>query len=426
MKEDWLKDIHDKMTDYEADEPRGLWDDICRARQLEEQSETASRSKKVVWLWTRRVAAVAAMVAFVVSVGYFTKGGKENPSTSLIAEKVRIANTEKEEQVAIIPDKTEEEPGVSAGNTYFRMPKEKLLAKTAVPSVQTSTETIADTVVANKEPSETKQQTLEGTTDTHQHKQQQRYDESNRGTYQNNYIAHANIGNDKSGKLSCAVFMTGGASSAFNRKSIGDNFSLGAGPDDADWEDSPLLGILLYNQRKEIKTDIKHRLPVRAGVSFAYNINERLSLESGVTYTNLTSDMREGSDSHYFTGEQTLHYVGVPLNMRYKIISWKGLELYASSGLLAEKCVSGKQKKEYILNNKVEKKETQDLNEKPFQWSVNASVGLQYNISPSIGLYAEPGVSYYFNDGTSIKTIYKDKPCNFNLNLGLRFTFGNK
>ena len=32
MKEDWLKDIHDKMTDYEADEPRGLWDDICRAR----------------------------------------------------------------------------------------------------------------------------------------------------------------------------------------------------------------------------------------------------------------------------------------------------------------------------------------------------------------------------------------------------------
>ena len=86
----------------------------------------------------------------------------------------------------------------------------------------------------------------------------------------------------------------------------------------------------------------------------------------------------------------------------------------------------GQAKEKYILNNKVEKKETQDLNEKPFQWSVNASVGLQYNISPSIGLYAEPGVSYYFNDGTSIKTIYKDKPCNFNLNLGLRFTFGNK
>lgn len=425
MKEDWLKDIHDKMTEYEAEEPRGLWNDICRARQQEEQSETDGRSKTVVWLWTRRVAAVAAMVAFVVSIGYFTKGGKEKPSTSLTAEKVKTANTEKEEQVAIIPDKTGEESGVPAGNTYFRMPKEKLLAKAAIPSVRTSAEAIADTVAADKSPSETKQQALEETPDTHRHKQQ-RHDKSNRGTYLNNYIAHANTGNDKSGKLSCAVFMTGGASSVFNRKTIGDDFSVGAGPDDSDWEDSPLLGILLYNQGKEIKTDIKHRLPVRAGVSFAYKINERLSLESGVTYTNLTSDMREGSDSHYFTGEQTLHYVGVPLNMRYKIISWKGLELYASSGLLAEKCVSGKQKKEHILNNKVEKKETQDLNEKPFQWSVNASAGLQYNISPSIGLYAEPGVSYYFNDGTSIKNIYKDKPCNFNLNLGLRFTFGNK
>ena len=88
--------------------------------------------------------------------------------------------------------------------------------------------------------------------------------------------------------------------------------------------------------------------------------------------------------------------------------------------------MSGKLKKEYILNNQVVKEETQNLNEKPFQWSINASAGLQYNITPSIGLYAEPGVSYYIKDGTSLKTIYKDKPFNFNLNLGLRFTFGNK
>ena len=220
--------------------------------------------------------------------------------------------------------------------------------------------------------------------------------------------------------------MTGGTSSVFNRKFIGGVSDVGIGPDDSNWEDSPLFGILLYNDGKEVETDIKYRMPIRAGISFAYKINERFSLGSGVTYTNLTSDMREGSNSHYFTGEQTLHYVGIPLNMRYNIVSWKGLELYASSGLLAEKCVSGKLKKEYILNNQVVKEETQNLNEKPFQWSINASAGLQYNITPSIGLYAEPGVSYYIKDGTSLKTIYKDKPFNFNLNLGLRFTFGNK
>ena len=198
------------------------------------------------------------------------------------------------------------------------------------------------------------------------------------------------------------------------------------GPDGSSWKDSPLLGILLYNEGKDVETDIKHRLPIRAGLSFAYEINKRFSLGSGVSYANLSSDMRQGSDNHYFTGIQTLHYVGIPLDIRYNIVSWKGIELYASTGLLAEKCVSGKLKKEYILNNRAEKKETQNLNEKPLQWSVNASAGLQYNVTPSIGIYAEPGISYYFNDGTSLKTIYKDRPFNFNLNLGLRFTFGWK
>ena len=33
MQEDWLKDIYGKMSDFEADEPSGLWDDICKARQ---------------------------------------------------------------------------------------------------------------------------------------------------------------------------------------------------------------------------------------------------------------------------------------------------------------------------------------------------------------------------------------------------------
>lgn len=218
------------------------------------------------------------------------------------------------------------------------------------------------------------------------------------------------------------MFTTGSTGAALSSKSAGDTMVQGIGPDEAAWEDSPMLGILLYNQGKEVKTDIKHRLPVRAGISVAYRINRRLSIESGITYTNLTSDVREGSESHYFTGEQTLHYVGIPLRARYRLASWKKFELYASSGLLAEKCVAGTIEKEYVLNNRGGKKETQDLDAKPFQLSVNAAAGVQYNISSSAGLYAEPSISYHFDDGTSLRTVYKDRPLNFGLNLGLRFT----
>ncbi len=187
-----------------------------------------------------------------------------------------------------------------------------------------------------------------------------------------------------------------------------------------------MLGILLFNQGKDMEREIKHHLPVRTGLAFSYRVNERLSLESGMTYTNLTSDIRYGSDEHYFSGKQMLHYVGIPLNLRYKLLSWKRLDLYASAGVLGEKCVSGKIERDYVLDNHSAETEKEDVREKPLQWSVNASAGLQLNVSSAIGLYAEPGVSYYIDNGSSVENIYKDKPCNFNLNVGVRFTFGKK
>lgn len=425
MKEDWLKDIHNKMSDYEADEPRDLWDNICRARQQEDQPKAADRSKIVVLLLAKRIAAVAAMVALVFSVGYLIKEDKELPPVALTTTYVKVAGTGEKKQSGSLIAVSEEKRLGSAGSNHFSIQAGKLLAE-AAPVVQTSAEAMTDTIsVTEKSNAETKEPTSDKVREANQHKQQW-YDNRNNTANANNYIAQANIGKNNSGRLSCEMFMTGGVGSVFNRKSPGGVSAASIGPDNSNWKDSPLLGVLLYNEGKEVETDIKYRLPIRAGLSFAYKLNERFSLGSGVTYTNLRSDMREGSNSHYFTGEQTLHYVGIPLNMRYNIVSWKGLELYVSSGLLAEKCVSGKLKKEYILNNRVEKEETQNLNEKPLQWSVNASAGLQYNITSSIGLYAEPGVSYYFKDGSSLKTIYKDKPFNFNFNLGVRFTFGNK
>jgi hypothetical protein len=52
-------------------------------------------------------------------------------------------------------------------------------------------------------------------------------------------------------------------------------------------------------------------------------------------------------------------------------------------------------------------------------------MGLGYQLSNTIGLYAEPGISYYFNNGSQLETIYKEDPLHFNLRLGLRFTFNN-
>lgn len=68
----------------------------------------------------------------------------------------------------------------------------------------------------------------------------------------------------------------------------------------------------------------------------------------------------------------------------------------------------------------VKENTTEKIEEKPFQFSVNSAVGVQYKIISKVGLYAEPGVGYHFKDNSSLNTIYKEKPLNFNVKFGIR------
>ena len=153
-------------------------------------------------------------------------------------------------------------------------------------------------------------------------------------------------------------------------------------------------------------------------------INDRLGIESGLTYTLLASDTRDGSDMHYYEGRQRLHYLGIPLNVKYEFLRWRRFGLYGSAGVLAEQCISGRMRKEYVLDGSSYRTTTEGIPTHPFQLSANISAGLRYDFTPTVGIYAEPGLSYYFDDGTSLQSVYKQRPLNFNLNVGVRFTVG--
>ena len=216
--------------------------------------------------------------------------------------------------------------------------------------------------------------------------------------------------------------MTGmGASSVTNSTAT---YVEAVGPDDVIWADNPQLGIGIFNQGKSVKTEYKHRLPVRVGLNVAYRLTDRLSVESGVSYTRLSSDMKDGTKDNYSSGSQKLDYIGVPLNVKYRAFGCRRLSVYASAGLLTEKCVSGKTTHEYVISGEKKKHETEDVTAKPWQLSVNAALGAQFDVLRNVGVYVEPGVSYYFDDRSPLSTIYKEKPLNFNLNLGVRYTIG--
>lgn len=166
-------------------------------------------------------------------------------------------------------------------------------------------------------------------------------------------------------------------------------------------------GVPYLRQAKQV-VDIKHHQPISFGLSVRKALGKGFSLESGLIYTLLSSDAKLANDDHQI--EQKLHYIGIPLRANWNFLDKKLVTLYVSGGGMVEKCVYGKLGSE---------KETV----KPMQFSVSGAVGAQLNATKRVGIYVEPGVAYYFDDGSDIQTIRKENPFNFNIQAGIRLTY---
>lgn len=58
------------------------------------------------------------------------------------------------------------------------------------------------------------------------------------------------------------------------------------------------------------------------------------------------------------------------------------------------------------------------------QFSLKAAAGIEYDFTKQVGVYAEPGLGYYIDNGSGVMNFYKDKPLNFSINVGMRINFG--
>lgn len=416
MKDEWLNELRDRLDGYETDAPEGLRERIAR--------QTWNKRHRFTLLPGIRTAAAAAAIAVALTGIYHIESGKEinleniaeSGNNISIQEEVNNGNTPKPNNLlteAVLPDnktaiirktvteteiiekldETSTEQEVNAGSVNEQSRPEE-----------------SDRLPANETPS------TENVTKHNSSSDNSRYFPTRRQNINRNYSHQS--------KISLGVFTSGSTATSQSRTSGNGLIASAIGPDNASWHDSPMLGILTYNRGRETTSDIKHRLPVRAGLTVAYQLNSRMSVETGVSYTRLVSDIHEGSDSHYLNGKQTLQYVGVPINLKYRILSLGKADIYGAAGVLAEKCVSGKLTKKYVLDNNSTQSESEKITVKRPQWSVNASAGVQYNFSKAVGLYAEPGISYHFDNGSKVRTIYSDRRLDFDLNVGLRFTVG--
>lgn len=172
-------------------------------------------------------------------------------------------------------------------------------------------------------------------------------------------------------------------------------------------------------QEVAMEKHTKHKQPVRVGVSVSYRLNRHWSLQTGLNYSYLSSTTTYSGGAEGNRTEQSLHYVGLPLSAAYTLAQGRHYRVYATAGMQVEKLVSGKLSAAGKGTADTELP-TRNIKEKQLQFSANAAVGAELRLRNSVSAYVEPGVSRYFNNRSEVENIYKDKPTNFNLNVGLR------
>lgn len=415
MNEQWIKDLQEKLEGYGKPAPQGLWNDISNTMARQQPRKTVMPLRRKVAMWSAGLVAAAAITLAIVIgdllPGMFKYDTEKTEQTAAHAKENKTPATTRESlpetmknAEAYVPRKRDKAvmPAQAARPAMLAVMAESVAAAAVPADSATVCHEKADAPVAAPAASRKRLAATQSS-------------------------AQATVGKHNENRISVSIsaanlFETNKTNRGYGTLRTGTVFHSSSHEVKAA-STSPMARILAANSNEEVNTRKKHKLPIKAGLSVRYKITPRLSLESGVTYSYLSSELTAGSKGNRYETDQTLQYIGIPLKVNYSLWGNRYWEVYVSAGGEVEKCVAGKSETNYVVDGKKVSTDHEDVKVKPLQCSLNAAAGLQFNILPNLGVYAEPGVGYYFNNGSKVETIYKEKPFNFNLKAGLRLSF---
>ena len=182
-----------------------------------------------------------------------------------------------------------------------------------------------------------------------------------------------------------------------------------------------LITIAEHNTGKIVECE-QHDKPITLGLALTKSLGKNWSIESGLQYSLLKSNFTMGEGAYYIQRTQKVHYLGLPFRLSYKWLRSKRWSVYSSAGVLLNIPLVGEAKERYVTDITVPYKDSWHFTPS-WQWSVGAGVGVQYNLSPNWGIYAEPTFNWYIPNGSSIHTIWTEHPFTVTAPFGVRFTW---
>ena len=411
MKEQWRQQMQQKMADYQQPAPEVSWD------LLDKALATNKPKAKVVPMWMHRLAAAVVVGIVVVSAGYLVLRQQDEDTMAIVSQQKTdiLPSTETAEEAAedvvatVKTNSTNQEALLTAHTPILRTQDVQEAEESATEQVEESTV------------SEPTQQTTPSTTATTQKESSPTKSHSATVIYPSDFQYKKTTTSVTASRLMAKAYLSNSMTGGANAMSLSTAISYGenGGPDTNNPKEdtnSPLNPPTPIIQEKEER--VSHRQPIRFGLTLCYRLNDQWSIESGLVYTRLSSDYTYLlAGTPYAQGEQQLSYIGIPLKVNYQLWNNRHFGVYVAAGGMMEKMIKGTHQ---TTENGQE--QTTDVSIRPLQFSVNGAIGMEYHLTNLTSIYAEPGVGYYFDNGSDVPTYYQEKPFSFNLNVGLRFS----
>ena len=419
--------VKGKLANYKQEAPPNGWEEL-------EKSILVSQKTKVMharWL----ASSVAAVAAALIGVFFLFQNTKEELST---------LTTETKTEETQIPSKKEEKSLITKqSKTKVEATATPLLADNASKLQQTTHQaivtenkaqpalTVSDKSLEAKEDiaSEREESTIEKkrTSDIDDEKRQQMIqDFINQGKESSSIIDDTKQIKRKN-RLAISLSGRSGLSSQQNntlpstlRASVSDSYGM-----------FTMSKMQAYNEDEKVspESETTHKQPISLGVLTSFNITPKLQVETGLIYTHLSSETTNRSESFTNTEKVQFHYLGVPLNINYTLLSVNKLNLFVTAGTMVEKDINGKirynDEKDIssVVNGGYANESSAKINQKNPQWSIAGGVGITYPLYHKTHLFGKVGGRYYINANNEYKTYYSDEKLGLDIQAGIKFNF---
>ena len=418
----WTQRLRDHLADIEAPVPDDLWEKIEARLPKEVASPAPKKEARIVPLWARWAAAAVIVGGLVIL--WNVKSGIWNENSLLSSKSETTKKTSAEKTPALMKSKKSEESessesieqGVKAPALLAEeMPMESEKKVEETPLVPISSEEKPNEPILPVSSEEKSNESIQPISSEKKPKDSEKSPENVIRELNQKIAAYKQR---RSGSATINIYASNGFGNQSYRNGVLMSQELLSNYDyyrNPDSHGTRVGNSPVYLANHEERQNFYQ--PISFGLSVNIPISSKFSVSTGVVYTRLSSDFTSIANSLVYERQQKLHYVGIPLTVQYNVWQWHGLNVYATAGGQADFNV-----KAYMTTEGTETK----LEKDNLQWSVNAALGVQYNFIPQLGIYVEPGIKHYFNNGSHIQNYFKHRPTNFNLQIGLRLNMGKK